>query len=529
MDGPSTRPRPAWLPAAAGCLAAAVGVMNLASALTGELPPRLQALAAFAPRELVLGAHALALPAGVGLIVIARHLALRRRRALHVALVLLVGAGWLNLLKGLDVEEAVVSWAFAALLWWGRDAFCVRHDVGSLRGAFARVAVLMTVSALTALTAVTVASGGADWLPAGLALLAGFTLAAAAAALFRPLSADARSDATAARRLVEQHGDDTLSFFKLRGDLHHLFTADGRAFLSYTIEHGVLVVSGDPVGHPAALGELIRDLRAFAEARGLRIGVVGAGEASCHLFESAGMRALYLGDEAIVETAGFTLEGRRMKKVRQATHRLGRHGYSCSWHRLGDLPPHELDALDSVSAQWRGGRPERGFSMAMETLRGEHVADSTVVIARDADAEIRGFLHLVPAYGRPAMSLSAMRRDPATPNGVIDVLVVRAVELCRERGVEELSLNFAAFARLMHDPATRVQRAMGRLVTLANPLFQIESLYRFNAKFHPRWEPRYLLHEGAASFPRVALAALAAEGQLPRPGAWRQRPVASAS
>ena len=70
------------------------------------------------------------------------------------------------------------------------------------------------------------------------------------------------------------------------------YVNDGRAFLSYTIEHGVLVVSGDPVGHPAALGELVRDLRAFAEARGLRIGVVGAGEASCHLFESAGMRAL---------------------------------------------------------------------------------------------------------------------------------------------------------------------------------------------------------------------------------------------
>jgi lysyl-tRNA synthetase class 2 len=328
---------------------------------------------------------------------------------------------------------------------------------------------------------------------------------------------------------VEAHGDDTLSFFKLRGDLHHLFTADRRAFLSYTIEHGVLVVSGDPVGHADALVQLVRDLREFVAARGLRIGVLGAGAASCGLFESAGLRPFYVGDEAIVDTAGFTLEGRRMKKVRQATYRLERHGYSCAWHRLGDLGSEELDALDAVSARWRAGRPERGFSMAMETLRGDHVADSTVVIARDGGGEIRGFLHLVPTYGRPAMSLSAMRRDPATPNGLVDVLVVRAVELCRERGVEELSLNFAAFARLMHDPATRLERAMGRVVALANPLFQIESLYRFNAKFHPRWEPRYLLHEGAASFPRVALAALAAEGQLPRPGAWRQRPLTTSA
>ena len=60
------------------------------------------------------------------------------------------------------------------------------------------------------------------------------------------------------------------------------------------------------------------------------------------------------------------------------------------------------------------------------------------------------------------------------------------------------------------------QRLFGRVLALANPYFQIESLYRFNAKFLPRWEPRYLLYEGAFGLPRAALATLWAEGQLPR-------------
>ncbi|WP_028066010.1 hypothetical protein [Solirubrobacter soli] len=49
----------------------------------------------------------------------------------------------------------------------------------------------------------------------------------------------------------------------------------------------------------------------------------------------------------------------------------------------------------------------------------------------------------------------------------------------------------------------------------ANPYFQIESLYTFNAKFFPRWAPRYLLHDGVTSLPRTALAAMWVEGQLP--------------
>src|SRR5207244_9234423 len=127
----------------------------------------------------------------------------------------------------------------------------------------------------------------------------------------------------------------------------------------------------------------------------------------------------------------------------------------------------------------------------------------------------------VPSYGRPAMSLSFMRRDRSTPNGLTEFLVVRAIELLRERGVEELSLNFAAFARVLHGPRGPLDWLLRAFVSLANPFFQIESLYRFNAKFFPRWEPRYVLYESMLGLPRVGLAALLAEGQLslPRLGA----------
>ena len=107
-------------------------------------------------------------------------------------------------------------------------------------------------------------------------------------------------------------------------------------------------------------------------------------------------------------------------------------------------------------------------------------------------------------------------RDRGTPNGLTEFLVCRALELLGERGVDELSLNFAAFGRLVARPRNRVERVAGRAIRLANPFFQIESLYRFNAKFSPRWESRYLVFEGPLALPRVGLAALRLEGQLPR-------------
>ena len=110
-----------------------------------------------------------------------------------------------------------------------------------------------------------------------------------------------------------------------------------------------------------------------------------------------------------------------------------------------------------------------------------------------------------------------MRRRRDTPNGLMEFLIVKALEALRERGVAEVSLNFAAFARVLHSPHGPLERLFGRLLVRADAFFQIERLYRFNEKFNPRWEARYLMYDGALNLPRTALAALWIEGQLPRP------------
>jgi lysyl-tRNA synthetase class 2 len=145
-----------------------------------------------------------------------------------------------------------------------------------------------------------------------------------------------------------------------------------------------------------------------------------------------------------------------------------------------------------------------------------------VVLGRDADGRVRGFLHFAPSYGRAAVSLSLMRRRRDTPNGLMEFLLARGLELLRDRGVEEASLNFAAFARFVHAPRGRLERVVGRALLVADACFQIERLHRFNTKFFPRWEPRYLMYEHVLALPRVGLAALWVEGQLPKPGSRRR-------
>ena len=99
----------------------------------------------------------------------------------------------------------------------------------------------------------------------------------------------------------------------------------------------------------------------------------------------------------------------------------------------------------------------------------------------------------------------------------------------RELGVERVSLNFAVFRsalargeRIGASPGTRAWR---RVLLVASRWAQIESLYRFNGKFQPVWEPRFILYPDVGDLPRVAVAYLEAEAFIsyPRLAFWRGR------
>ena len=538
------------LPQLAALGAALGGIVNLASAVTPNIEWRNHLLLQVAPLQAMRLTHAIAVPVSLLLLATAPYLWRRRLGALRLAVVLLLALAGLDLLKGLDIEPAAGSLALAAILWAGRRSFYVRHDPVTMRRALRLVPLVALGGVALSTLAVWVAApeSASLWTilreteasllwqsgPIGfhdelgrideaVGMTGLLTLGLCLGLLLRPLplphlpDVDVRS---AARLLVRRHGTDTLAYFKLRRDQHYLFSPDGRAFLGYRVEAGVLLVSGDPVGDPAALPALFRRLAEFAEARGLRVAALGVGEQLLPLWRQLGLHVLYLGDEAVVDTRAFSLEGRAIRKVRQSVTRLEKAGYEAELLELGGVSEAQLAELDGISRRWRGGQSERGFAMSLDELRPDDHADSFVLVARDEDGRARGFLHFAPSYGRPAVSLSVMRRDRETPNGLTEFMVVKAVELLRERGVEEVSLNFSVFARLIHQPSGHAERVVGRGLLLADRYFQIERLYRFNAKFFPRWEPRYVVYERRLGLPRAGLACLWAEGQLPKP--WRR-------
>ncbi|MEV4337339.1 phosphatidylglycerol lysyltransferase domain-containing protein [Streptomyces sp. NPDC049590] len=367
-----------------------------------------------------------------------------------------------------------------------------------------------------------------NWANVAVNVLSTALLLAVAYAAFRsrravdPLTED---DEKRLRELLERHGDrDSLGYFALRREKSVVWSPTGKAAVAYRVVGGVSLASGDPLGDPEAWPGAIVPWLAEARAHGWIPAVMGASEEAGTVYARHGLDALELGDEAVVEVDGFTLEGRAMRTVRQAYNRVRRAGYRVRVRRHEDIPAHEMAYLVERADDWRDGATERGFSMALGRLGDPRDGRCVMLECVDAEGRLRALLSFVP-WGPHGLSLDLMRRDRDTggpANGLMEFMVIELLRRAREIGITQVSLNFAMFrsvfergARLGAGPVLRLWRS---LLGFFSRWWQIESLYRANAKYRPVWEPRFLLFEKSADLPRIGLASARAEGFLEAPG-----------
>ena len=492
--------------------------------------------------------------AAVGL-VLARGLARRKRRAWRVVLGVVLLASVLYL-RARAWEAAALNLLMAGLLVWTAGEFTAQSEpssrwlalrAGLLTGAVSFVSG-MALSARTApdasawqLVRETVRGlfgffpdlpyrrpAGGDLTSVVLTGLGVATVGVVLLIMLTPRRKPAvlvADDEQRLRDLLARHGGrDSLGYFALRRDKSVVFSASGKAAVAYRVVSGVTLASGDPIGDPEAWPGAIQAWLAEADRYAWTPGVLGASQEGATAFVRAGLDALEIGDEAVLDLRSFTLQGRDRRAVRQAVARVRRSGYTSEVTRQRDLTDEQRAEVAAAADSMRDGDVERGFSMALGRVGDPRDGDVVVVRARDAEGRLVAVLSLVP-WGADGLSLDLMRRSPDSENGTMEFLVAELAEHAGELGVRRLSLNFAVFRSALErggqvgaGPVLRLWRSV---LLWASRWWQIESLYRANAKYSPTWVPRMVCFARPADLPRVAVAALQAEAFVVRPSLSR--------
>ena len=526
------------------------GLVNVVVTATPPLRHRIHEVQNYFPLGVAQSAAALTAVAGIAMIMMARGVRRGQRRAWFVACVVLATTVVAHLIRGGTVRASLIAASILALLVIERRYFQASTDRSSARAAIPRLGFIAIVSVVAATAGIELSSRhhvpafgvvvmacverfvgqtnialpdvASDFVNPSLLAIGVSLFISALYVLTRPVvdrrlsmtgrGAERRLAELRAREIVRRHGRGTLDYFALRDDKQFFFFRD--SLVAYAVYGGVALISPDPIGPVAERSEAFSAFRAYAEGRGWTIGVIGAGDDWLPIYGSAGLHHLYMGDEAIVDCTTFSLAGGKMKGLRQATTRLARHGYTVEFLDPANIDPSRVTDILELISMLRRGEAERGFSMMLGRLFNPKDKGLLLTIVHGPDGRPAAVCQFVPSPAINGYSLDLMRRDPGEhPNGLIDFALCSTIEHLRVTGARGLSLNFAAFRSVLDGERgegtfTRVERwALKRL----SGIFPLETLWTFNAKYHPSWLPRYLVYPAAESFVPVAAAVLRAE------------------
>ena len=528
---------------------------GLADIIVAAAPPlrgRFHAAISILPIGVLQGAVAVTAIAGFAMIMMARGVRRGQRRAWLVAVLMLLVTIVTHLARGGSVAGSILAVLVLGLLLFERESFMAATDRASLRATVPRLSLIGLVAVVASTIGIELSGRHghqlASWpkvifacvermigvstvklpekiddfvspvmLSLGVALVVTTLYLITRPVVDRRLSQHAspterRIAELRARDIVKRHGRGTLDYFALRDDKQFFFHRD--SLVAYAVYGGVSLLSPDPIGPVSERAEVLSAFRAFSEQRGWTLGVIGASEEWLPIYQSAGLHHIYLGDEAVVDCPSFSLQGGKMKGLRQACTRLARNGYTVEYYDPATINPSEVNGVIALIAKLRRGEGERGFSMMLGRLFDPRDQGLLLTVVKDANGVPAAVCQFVPSPAINGYSLDLMRRDPDEhPNGLIDYALCSTIAHLAAQGASGVSLNFAAFRTVLDgekadSTMTRIERwALKRL----SGFLPIESLWSFNAKYDPGWQPRYIIYPAAESFVPVVAAILRAE------------------
>ncbi|OZB85859.1 DUF2156 domain-containing protein [Microbacterium sp. 13-71-7] len=314
------------------------------------------------------------------------------------------------------------------------------------------------------------------------------------------------------RALLREGGGGTLGFMGTWAGNSYWFTADGRGAVAYRVIRKVALTMSDPVCAEGAERETVEAFIAYCESQGWSACFYSFHERFLPVFQSFGWQYMSVGEETVIDLAGFELAGKAWQKVRQPLNRGEREGITTLWSTWHDLPTRYSREITAVSEEWVAHKklPEMGFTLGgMEELKDSDVG---IFLAINKDGGIEATTSWLPTWTDGEVTgwtIDFMRRSDGSMPGIMEFVIASAALRMKEQGVQVLSLSGAPLAtKPGEEPAEPgvMDRLLGWLGEMLEPAYGFTSLFRFKSKFNPRYETIYMAYADPAQLARIGMA-----------------------
>jgi phosphatidylglycerol lysyltransferase len=534
-----------WLRLAA-ILTALVGMVNLVSAVTPSLHDRVSWLKEIFPFQVRAGAHIFSAVIGFLLLVLAANLLRRKRVAWLLTVVLLTLSIASNLIKGWDYEECLLAGVLLVQLVLMRHQYTAQSDRPSItQGIQGLIAALLFTlaygtlgfylldrhysvnfnlgSAILQTLAMFFTDDNAGLQPTSrfgkffadsIYIIGAATLSYGLWMLLRPVLlplGTTTNDYQRAQAIVEKYGCSALSRFALFDDKLYYFSPTRQSVIAYVPKGRGAIALGDPIGPVEDRREAIVGFQQFCARNDWYPAFYQTLPNNLEIYQSLGLQAIQIGEEAVIDLHTFTLEGKPGKNLRTSINKMVKTG-----HRIEFFSPPVasslLQELRPISNEWlqmmQGS--EKRFSLGW--FNDVYLRDCEIAVVRNVDGQATAFANVVTEYHLNEITIDLMRRRQNVEQGTMDFLLVSLLQHFKEKGYDGFNLGLSALSGIgMSKQSPRLEKAVRYLYRHLNQFYHFQGLHAYKEKFHPQWEPRYLIYPDWFSLPDVIVALVRAD------------------
>lgn len=293
--------------------------------------------------------------------------------------------------------------------------------------------------------------------------------------------------------IISKYGGCSTTHYVFLNDKYVYINEDKDIMIQYQIYANKIVVLGNPSGDESKRFEAIEEFCEIADIYGYVVVFCAVDKTLIPCLHSNGYHLMKLGEEANVNLTEFTLEGRKMKSVRNAISRVEKENYTFEIIK----PPFSkeiMEELNSISTNWLGGRKEKGFSIGF--FNEDYLQLDEIAIVRNENNEIKGFANIMPMYNNgETLSIDLMRFSKDTCNGIMDFMFVNLFKYGKENGYSKFNMGMVPLANVGTSKFSFLNEKIAEQIYLRGQNFySFQGLKKFKEKYCEIWDDRYLAY-----------------------------------
>jgi phosphatidylglycerol lysyltransferase len=301
-------------------------------------------------------------------------------------------------------------------------------------------------------------------------------------------------DLQTAKTLLDKYGNSGMDYFKIYPDKLIYRTEDLNSFISYRVAGNFAIALENPVAADRdQMKKCLVSFDKYCYENGLKSIFYRVPEETLPIYQEAGKKSLFLGQEGIIDLETFTLEGRDRKTLRHAVNKVTESGYTTT---IISPPVKDgtLQKIKAVSDEWliNTGRKEIIFSQGMFIW--DQLKQQTLITVESPEEKIVAFLNIIPDYAKGEGTYDLMRKSNDAPNGTTEFLLIRLCEYLKPLGYRYVNLGFAPMSGI-NDPRTFPERSMQFAYEKLGSFSNYKGLREFKERFFPEWSNKYLVYE----------------------------------